>query len=285
MTSRDALNQAFSSHPRQWREFRYVYPVIARRSRGLSIGINLNPRGDCSFDCVYCCVDRGHLHPGGTFVLTELTRELRHMLDLGPRVFEEPEFRAIPVEFRRLNDFAFSGDGEPTNAPEFPAAVQLVADLRRAYGLSEVKIVLITNATGLTRPAVVAALATLDANGGEIWAKLDAGTEEHYHRFNRSRVPFARVLDNLLATARVRPIVIQSLFARWHGAPPAAEEVAAYVDRLRALQQGGGQLARVQIYTIARQTAEDYVAPLATTELEPIAAAVRALGVSVEVFP
>jgi len=283
--SLDALNQAFASHPRHWRELRYVYPVIARRSRGLSIGINLNPRGDCSFDCVYCCVDRHSLPPAGRIAPPELAQELRHMLDLGPRLFDEPEFRAIPAEFRRLNDFAFSGDGEPTGAPEFPAAVDLVADLRREYGLSDVKIVLITNATGLTRPPVMAALAKLDANGGEIWAKLDAGTEEVYERLNRSRVPFARVLDNLLATARVRPIVIQSLFARWRGALPAAEEVSAYVDRLRDLLQGGGRLARVQIYTIARRTAEDYVSPLAADELEPIAAAVRALGVPVEVFP
>ena len=30
-------------HPRTFRENRFVYPVLARRSRGLSIGVNLNP--------------------------------------------------------------------------------------------------------------------------------------------------------------------------------------------------------------------------------------------------
>ena len=52
------LKQAFTSHPRRWRDFHHCYPVIFRRSKGLSNGINLNPDGARNFDCIYCCVDR-----------------------------------------------------------------------------------------------------------------------------------------------------------------------------------------------------------------------------------
>src|SRR5213593_1476580 len=45
-------------HSRQFADFTFVYPVISRRARGLSIGINLNPDKVCNFDCVYCEVDR-----------------------------------------------------------------------------------------------------------------------------------------------------------------------------------------------------------------------------------
>src|ERR1041384_5902109 len=48
----------FTQHSRSWRENRYVYPVVSRRSKGLSIGVNLNPDKVCNFDCIYCCVDR-----------------------------------------------------------------------------------------------------------------------------------------------------------------------------------------------------------------------------------
>ncbi|MEZ0267274.1 MAG: radical SAM protein, partial [Phycisphaerae bacterium] len=48
----------FTQHSRSWRDNRYVYPVVSRRSKGLSIGVNLNPDKVCNFDCVYCCVDR-----------------------------------------------------------------------------------------------------------------------------------------------------------------------------------------------------------------------------------
>ena len=46
------------NHSRNWQENLYVYPVISRRSQGLSIGINLNPDTACNFDCIYCQVDR-----------------------------------------------------------------------------------------------------------------------------------------------------------------------------------------------------------------------------------
>jgi len=31
-------------------------------------------------------------------------------------------------------------------------------------------------------------------NNGEIWAKLDAGTNEYYHRIDRTTIPLARIL-------------------------------------------------------------------------------------------
>ena len=49
---------AVKNHSRTYEDFVFVYPVISRRSRGLSIGVNLNPDKVCNFDCIYCEVDR-----------------------------------------------------------------------------------------------------------------------------------------------------------------------------------------------------------------------------------
>jgi sulfatase maturation enzyme AslB (radical SAM superfamily) len=49
---------AVRDHSRAHANYLYVYPVISRRSRGLSIGVNLNPDKVCNFDCIYCEVDR-----------------------------------------------------------------------------------------------------------------------------------------------------------------------------------------------------------------------------------
>ena len=43
---------AVRDHTRHFTDFTFVYPVISRRSRGLSIGVNLNPDKVCNFDCV-----------------------------------------------------------------------------------------------------------------------------------------------------------------------------------------------------------------------------------------
>lgn len=281
----EPLRQAFSSHPRQWRSFRYVYPVIARRSRGLSIGVNLNPDGACTFDCVYCCVDRTTPRPSAEVDLQRLGAELNDLLCGWEQLFEQPEFAAVPTEFRRLNDIAFSGDGEPTAAREFPDALDLALAARTAAHVEQAKIVVITNGTCLAAPAVVGALAKLDGRNGEIWAKLDAGTEAYYRRVNRTGVPLARVMDNLLLTARVRPIVIQSLFARLDGQSPSIEEVEAYVKRLLWLREQGGGIRQVQVYTVARRTAEAGVTSLSEDELEFIAARVRAHRFEVAVYP
>lgn len=279
------LREAFANHPRRWRDFLYVYPVISRRSRGLSIGINLNPDAACNFDCVYCSVDRSLPPKVRRVELPVLAAELEQMVAGRTALFEEPEFRSIPAEWRRLNDFAFSGDGEPTASPAFPEAVELVARVRREARLDDVKVVLITDACYLTRPAVAAALAVLDANGGEVWAKLDAGTEEYFRRVNRPNYPLEHVLANIQAAGQSRPLVIQSLFLRLNDAPPPAAEIEAYVGRLRTLLAGGTRIQLVQVYTVARRTAESYATALSEGELESIAGKVRVLGLRAEVYP
>ncbi len=279
------LREAFANHPRRWRDFLYVYPVISRRSRGLSIGINLNPDAACNFDCVYCSVDRSVPPKVRRVALSVLAAELEQMVARRAALFDEPEFRAIPSEWRRLNDFAFSGDGEPTASPVFPEAVELVARVRREAGLGDVKVVVITDACYLTRPAVAAALEVLDANGGEIWAKLDAGTEEYFRRVNRPNYPLRHVLDNIRAAGQKRSLVIQSLFLRLHGDPPPPAEIEAYLERLRELLAAGTRVTLVQVYTVVRRTAEPYVTALTEDELERIAARVRTLGLRAEVYP
>src|SRR5215472_7330716 len=43
---------------RLWRQNRYIYPVLARRTGGVSIGVNLNVDKICNFGCIYCEVNR-----------------------------------------------------------------------------------------------------------------------------------------------------------------------------------------------------------------------------------
>ena len=134
---------------------------------------------------------------------------------------------------------------------------------------------LITNATLLQRERVCKALEVLDANNGEIWGKLDAGTEEYYQAIDRSKVKLAEVLENLVVTARKRPIVIQSLFMRLSDEPPPLAEQEAYCDRLCEIVAGGGQIKLVQIHTIARRPAESFASPLENAEVDALAELVK----------
>jgi wyosine [tRNA(Phe)-imidazoG37] synthetase (radical SAM superfamily) len=282
-----SLRQYFAEHPRHWRENLYVYPVISRRSRGLSIGVNLNPDKACNFDCIYCQVDR--TIPSGVkkVDLDRLAAELEAMVDLARtgRLFDDGGLLNVPESHRHIRDIAFSGDGEPTTCTLFPEAIKLAADVRRASALEDMKIRVITDAAYLTRPKVREALTLMHANNGEIWAKLDAGTEQHYRLVNRPNVPLASVLASILDAARTFHVVIQSLWMNIHGQPPADAEIDAFVRRLADILAGGGRIRLVQIYTIARQTAEPYVTPLTDQQLQTIAARVRAVvDLPIEVF-
>ncbi|HJV37573.1 MAG TPA: hypothetical protein VJ528_01940, partial [Geothrix sp.] len=141
------LIKAHLDHRRVWRDFDYCYPVISRRSRGVSLGVNLNPDKVCNFDCVYCEVDRLTPAKRKDLDLDLLDKELGLLLDLATsgEIYDIPPFDSARPEQRRLNDIAFSGDGEPTTAREFAEVVTRVASLKKQRGLDLVKLVLITD--------------------------------------------------------------------------------------------------------------------------------------------
>ncbi len=277
----------FRDHSRRLGENQHVYAVVSRRSQGLSIGINLNADKVCNFDCPYCQVDR--TVPGGprAVSLPRLEAELSHLLRLivEDRLWSVPPFDTAAPHLRRVNDIAFAGDGEPTTARNFAAAVELVGRVRAAHGLEGVKLVLLTNATLFHRPAVAAGLTALDALGGEIWAKLDAGTAAHFAQVDGTSLPFSRVLQNLLEAARLRPLTLQCMFPTWEGAGPSDAEIGAWRDRIAHILDQGGQIREVQVYTVARRPADPRVGMLPTSRLEWIAAHARALGLPVTVSP
>lgn len=271
----------FKDHRRELDANRYVYAVVSRRARGVSIGVNLNTDKLCNFDCPYCQVDRRT--PGGASEVDvpRLGQELEALLErvASGHLWEERPFDTVVPALRQLADVAFSGDGEPTTPPEFPAAAEMTRGILDRRHL-QIPLRLITNATMFDRPRVRAALRLFD----ELWCKLDAGTEEYFHLVDGTRLPFAKVLTNLGDVARERPIVIQSLFMRYAGGEPSEAEIDAYAGRLRDIVASGGRIDLVQVYTVARQPSDPRCEPLAAHALEAIAAGVRAVGLSAEVF-
>src|SRR5262245_24698587 len=93
-------------HERTFEANRFVYPVLSRRSGGLSIGINLNPDKVCNFDCIYCQVDRTRQSETRFVEIDALLAELTDMLDCvtSGEIFATEKFRDTPLELRRLND-------------------------------------------------------------------------------------------------------------------------------------------------------------------------------------
>jgi wyosine [tRNA(Phe)-imidazoG37] synthetase (radical SAM superfamily) len=285
------IKTATQNHPRRFGLMRYVYPVVSRRSGGVSIGINLTPNGTCQFSCVYCQV----LAEAGRSVkqfsepidLQRLDDELRQvvMMVLDGSIFNDGSLFAGIDRRIRLNDFAFSGDGEPTMSPMFAAAVERAAAVRTELCSDDVKLVLITNATRLCNADVVVGLERLIKSNGEIWAKLDAGTEQHYKYVSRSHVPFATVINNITETAKCFPLVIQTCLFATNNEPPDKKEIGAYIKQIKDITTNGGKILRLQLYTVARKTPEPQVTSLDDETLDKIAEQVRnETGMKTEAF-
>jgi len=242
-------------HDRDAAGLTYVYPVVSRRAGGVSVGINLNVNNACNWRCIYCQVP--DLTRGGPppVDLGRLEAELRQML--GDILAGDFMTRMVPEGMRRLNDIAFSGNGEPTSAPEFAEAVELVGRVIDDFGLTgRLKVVLISNGSLMHRPQVQRGLRRLAAISGEVWFKLDRGTADGLRTVNQTETSPDKVLRNLGRCAGICPTWIQTCMFTLDGAPPAEAELDAYLDLLRRALADGIALRGVLLYGLARPSTQ-----------------------------
>ena len=270
---------AYRSHPRCFRSSKIIYPVLSRRSSGISIGVNLNPDKSCNFKCLYCQVHRGPTSENKTSAvsLKVLEKELRKTLELvhTGQIYQHAPFDQTPLPLRRLNDIALCGDGEPTAAAKFLPACRICTAVKEDFGLEDVKIILITNSSLLHLPRVKKALEILDRHQGQVWAKLDAGTENYFKFVNQTSIPFRRIMENILLAAKIRPVVIQSLFFKINGQRTPPEEIAAYAHRLAEILDKGGRILAIQLYSIVRKPRSGRVSTLSRAEIDQIAREIK----------
>lgn len=237
-----------TDHSRDSAGLTYVYPVVSRRAGGVSVGINLNVNNACNWACVYCQVP--DLTRGGPppIDLERLEAELRGFLHAATHGdFLE---RNAPPEARRLMDVAFSGNGEPTSAAEFDAAVERVERVLRDFGLLDsLKLRLITNGSLLHRPEVQRGIARIGAIDGEIWFKVDRATEEAIARVNGIRLAPEKIEAALLRCADLAPTWVQTCYFAIDGKESSEVEQAAYLALIGAVRQ---KIKGVHLYGLAR---------------------------------
>lgn len=274
-----------TDHSRASAGMTYVYPVLSRRAGGVSIGINLNPNNACNWRCIYCQVPGLRRGAAPRIDLVLLEDELREFM----AVLKHGDFMRtqVPADMRRIVDVAFSGNGEPTSAREFPQAIELVGRVMRETSLdSTLTLRVITNGSLLGRKLVQEGLRSLGALGGEVWFKVDAGTSEGYRRMNGADLTPESVARNLRRSAMLCATWVQTCVFALDGAGPSEEELASYIDVLR--RAGIERLSGVHLYGLARpslQPEADRLSRLPAERMEAIARLLRAEGLTVSVSP
>lgn len=159
-----------------------VFGPIHSRRLGSSLGVNLLPAHGklCNFDCVYC--ECGWNKDGVD------DRRLPSFDEI------EAAMRTVFPVAGQVDSITFSGNGEPTLHPDFPAVIDLTLRLRDEF-LPEAKVSVLSNATMLSRESVCNALMKID----NPILKLDAPYTEAMRSINRPNGTYrvADVVDNL----------------------------------------------------------------------------------------
>jgi wyosine [tRNA(Phe)-imidazoG37] synthetase (radical SAM superfamily) len=259
----------------------YVYPVVSRRSGGVSVGINLNPNNACNWRCAYCQVPGLKRGRAPEIDLVKLRAELRgflHELLFGTFMQD-----CVPEGSRRINDIALSGNGEPTSAREFAQVIELIGQVMAEFGLiGAIKLVLITNGSLMHRGYVQEGLKKMAALNGEVWFKLDSATPEGAWLINGTRISLARTYDHLCTAAALCPTLLQTcVFAR-DGKPPGEVEQEAYLAFIARLVKERVPIKGVLLYGLARpsmQPEAERLLALPLSWMEQFAAEIEARGI------
>ena len=274
-------------HNRDVSGMRYVYPVVSRRAGGVSIGINLNVNNACNWRCVYCQVPdlkRGSPMP---IDMTLLEQELRRFLDYA--LHGDFMTRFVAEGDRQLKDIAFSGNGEPTSAKEFPDILILLEKILLDFNLlgkthaHPIKVRLISNGSLMDKASVLASLKHLARLNGEVWFKLDGGTQAGIARINDVNIKPEAHLQRLKNCVAVCPTFVQTCLFAMDGEPPSEADTVAY---LGLLDQVKADLQGVHLYGYARpsyQVEAPRISRLPHEKLEAMAERIRALGLIVHV--
>jgi len=269
---------SITDHSRDSAGLRYVYPVISRRAGGVSIGINLNPNNACNWRCIYCQVPNLTRGTAPTIDLTLLEDELSGFL----HELQHGDFmQRVPLEARRINDIALSGNGEPTSAQEFAEVIEVIAK----HKPTDLKLVLITNGSLMQRENVQQGLRRMAQLNGEVWFKLDRASEAGMAKVNDTKMRMEKVRQNLAIAIECCPNTwLQTCWFALDGIEPSKQDEDDYLDLLGSSLRDGIKPQGVLLYGLARPSLQSEAPRLSALAEEVMARFVQrisALGLPV----
>jgi wyosine [tRNA(Phe)-imidazoG37] synthetase (radical SAM superfamily) len=159
-----------------------IYGPVASWRLGKSLGIDLicQPDKICSFDCIYCQLEK--------------TRKITSNREVFVDTFRIKKELKEAISKTESDVITLSGMGEPSLAKNIDDTIDIIKEL------TELPIAILTNSTLMYKKAVKKAISKLDI----IVAKLDAPNEELFKKINQPApdITFNNTIEGIIKTRK-----------------------------------------------------------------------------------
>ena len=215
-----------------------VFGPIHSRRLGASLGVNILPvEGKlCNFDCIYCECGWNRDGASGKKIFPTV-HDVRKALEV--------KLKQCQQEHLRIDSITFSGNGEPTLNPDFPAITDVTLELRDRF-FPHAKVSVLSNATTLDRKGVLEALKRVD----NPIMKIDAGDDDGVRLVNRPSSGYSLEETVSLLEQFGGNFILQTMFL---GGPDfitsSPGNLGRWMDIVRRLHP-----REIMVYTIDRET-------------------------------
>ena len=240
-------------------------PIHSRRV-GRSLGINLLPREAkvCTFDCVYC--ECGGLKRGASTHRLPTLDEVREAV--------QGRFSELAAAGQGIDSISFTGNGEPTLHPDFPAIIDLTLAARDRW-FPQAVVSVFSNATRLDRKEIVSALMKVD----NPILKIDCALEDMAEVMNRPHKGYSVARTVELMKAFDGNFVMQTMLVKGpvvdNTTPEALEAWRNIVRELHPRE--------VMLYSVSRDTPVAGIEKVDAAALSQAAAPLVAEGYNIQI--
>jgi len=227
------------------KEYTYLFGPVPSRRLGRSLGVDIIPMKTCTLDCVYCQLGK--------------TREKR----LERKIYVPvdavlTELKAVIKAGLEADYITISGSGEPTLNSQLGI---LMEEIKKN---TDIPVAILTNGTLFTDPAVRADCLRADL----VLPSLDAGDEETFQKINRphKNLSFDSIVEGLITFREefAGQIWLEVfLIEDFNTDIEQIRKMKTLIDKLRP--------DKIQLNTIARPTAEQFIKPAGREKLQWIA--------------
>jgi wyosine [tRNA(Phe)-imidazoG37] synthetase (radical SAM superfamily) len=230
------------------REMRYIFGPVPSRRLGISLGVDLVPYKTCTFNCIYCQLERTTnqtLKRKEYIKAEEVLKELRQF------------FKSPNSELRTPNYITLSGSGEPTLNGKIG---EIISGIKK---MTSIPIVVLTNGSLLYRKEVRDSLKKADL----VIPSLDAASAKIFKRINRpvKTLKVEKIIKGLIDFKKEYRGKIWLEVMLVKGINDRKEEIEKLKRAIAKIEPD-----RVQLNTVARPPCEKFAKALSKGELEKI---------------